>query len=374
MSKQTIITAQNDYIALDQCFQNSQVKRVLLVCGSSINRFRIGTYFDGIEQRLGIKVVRFSSFKPNPLYESVVEGVEVFRKEECDTIVAVGGGSAMDVAKCIKLYSNMDMTKNYLKQEIIPNDVKLFAVPTTAGTGSEATKFAVIYYKGEKRSISNYSCIPSMVLIDVSVLKTLPLYHKKATMMDALCHSIEAFWSVNSTDESKEYSRKAITLLLENKDGYLGNEDVGNANMLLASNYAGKAINITQTTAGHAMCYKLTSIYGISHGHAAALCVTKLWPYMIKNTDKCTDPRGKEYLDSMFEKLAMIFVVGSSMVATEKFQQIFDELQLDVPVVKDNKDFDILKNSVNPIRLKNNPVALDIETIDFLYHQILGKD
>ena len=147
-------------------------------------------------------------------------------------------------------------------------------MPTTAGTGSEATRYAVIYFDGEKQSISDYSCIPSAVLMDASVLKTLPIYQKKSTMMDAFCHAIESYWSVNSSEESRQYSRRAIQLIMENKDLYIGNDETGNTQMLKAAHLAGKAINLTQTTAGHAMCYKLTSLYGIAHGHAAALCVS----------------------------------------------------------------------------------------------------
>ena len=85
-------------------------EKVLLVCYSSIQFLKINEYFNGKGN-----IVRFSDFVPNPLYESVVEGVDIFHKENCDTIVAVGGGSAMDVAKCIKLYSNMYREENYLK-------------------------------------------------------------------------------------------------------------------------------------------------------------------------------------------------------------------------------------------------------------------
>ena len=214
--KQIVLVACGDYRDLDQYLQLKDSKKILLVCDPSISFLGINDYFLTLEERLGVKVVRFSDFQPNPLYESVVKGVDVFLTEACDTIVAVGGGSAMDVAKCIKLYSNMDRSENYLKQSIVPNDIPFIAVPTTAGTGSEATRYAVIYYEGEKQSIADYSCIPSVVLFDTSVLETLPLYQKKATLMDAMCHSIESFWSVNSTDESKGYSREAIGLIIKN--------------------------------------------------------------------------------------------------------------------------------------------------------------
>lgn len=342
-------------------------EKVLLVCGSSIESLKIYDYFNGKEN-----IVRFSDFVPNPLYESVVKGVELFHKENCDTIVAVGGGSAMDVAKCIKLYSNMNSDENYLKQKIVPNDVPLIAVPTTAGTGSEATRYAVIYYEGEKQSIADYSCIPSIVLFDTSVLETLPLYQKKATLMDAMCHSVESFWSVNSTDESKEYSKEAIKLIIGNYKDYLAGDNSKNELILKASHIAGKAINITQTTAGHAMSYKLTSLFRIAHGHAAALCIKGIWPFMVKHTGGCIDARGEEYLKITFGEIAKAMGCSCVEEAIEKFANMVDELELKAPENVTDKDYEVLKNSVNPVRLKNNPVALSVEDIDIIYHDILG--
>ncbi len=372
MSEQRIISAENNYAELDKYIKDSGCKSIMLVCDESLKFLNIKNYFDILEDRLNVKLTRFSNFKPNPLYESVVEGVQLFHEKSCEMIIAVGGGSAMDVAKCIKLYSNMDSHENYLNQKIVPNDILLLAVPTTAGTGSEATRYAVIYYGGEKQSVTHVSCIPSVVLMDSSVLKTLPEYQKKSTMLDALCHAIESFWSVNSTEESRKYSKTAVQMIMRNKDAYLANEESGNAEMLKAANIAGKAINITQTTAGHAMCYKLTSLYGIAHGHAAALCVSKLFPFMVDNTNKCIDSRGEDFLKNIFVEIASAMGCTNTDDACLKFNVIFYSLNLSVPQAKD-KDFEILKNSVNPTRLKNNPIGLEIDDIDVLYHKILSE-
>ena len=374
--EQKILEANGQYEVLDSWFLENHVKSVMLVCGKSISRQKINRYFEEVPAHLGVKIVRFMDFQPNPLYENVVEGVKIYRAEACNAIIAVGGGSAMDVAKCIKLYSNPPgdgAEGSWLKEKIVPNNIPFLAMPTTSGTGSEATRFAVIYYGGAKQSISDYSCIPETVLMDASVLKTLPDYQKKSTMMDALCHAIESFWSVNSTGESKVYSKAAIEAIIANMDGYLANTDDGNAAMLVAANMAGKAINITQTTAGHAMCYKITSLFGCAHGHAAALCDRVLYPWMIENTDKCSDPRGEDYLKGVLLEIAKAMGCENAVTASEKLNSIFDSLELEVPAAT-KEQFELLKTSVNPVRLKNHPIALDENTIDTIYHMILNGE
>lgn len=364
---QRIIT---DYTGLDDWILSRSVKKLMLVCDNLIEQHDINRYFLTLPQRLGVSVVRFTDFTPNPRYESVVEGVSVFHREACDSLIAVGGGSAMDVAKCIKLYSNMDPNRNYLEQTIVPNGIPFLAVPTTAGTGSEATRFAVIYYQDAKQSVADLSCIPDAVFLDSRLLKTLPDYQKKSTMMDAFCHAMESSWSVNSNEESRAYSFDAIRRILDNMDGYLSNTDDGNREMLLAANTAGKAINITQTTAGHAMCYKLTSLYGCAHGHAAFLCNRVLFPWMIRHTHVCIDPRGEQYLQDSLQKLAKAMGCDSPESAADKLEALFRELALPIPQATP-EEYALLKESVNPVRLKNFPIRLSEEDIDTLYHSIL---
>ena len=365
--EQTIITSKENYRELDQWVEGKG--KVLLVCDASLPFLSIKKYFDDREERF----VKFNDFQPNPLYESVVKGVEVYHKEGCDSIIAVGGGSAMDVAKCIKLYANLPgdgANGAWLMADAVPNDIPFLAIPTTAGTGSEATRYAVIYYEGAKQSVISESFIPKTVLMDPDVLKTLPMYQKKSTMCDALCHAIESFWSVNSTDESKEYSKTAIQGVIDNMNGYLNNTEDGRAGMLRAANIAGKAINITQTTAGHAMCYKITSLFKCAHGHAAILCDRILFPWMLKNTDKCIDPRGEMYLKSIFCEIAYALGVETPEQGAEKLQSIFETLEFEIPTAT-TEQYEELKTSVNPVRLKNHPIQLTEETIDALYHEIL---
>ncbi len=370
MKKQKIITLENNYDLLDEYILEQKSKNIMLVGDKSLSLLSINDYFAYLNDRLKVNIIYFNDFKPNPQYESVIKGVQLFKTESCDMIIAIGGGSAIDVAKCIKLYCNMDDSQSYLEQTPVPNDIPFLAIPTTAGTGSESTRYAVIYYNGEKQSIANDGCLPSAILMEPRLLKTLPIYQKKSTMLDALCHAIESFWSVNSTEESRKFSEAAIKMILDNKDSYIANEDKGNAYMMQASNIAGKAINITQTTAGHAMCYKLTSLYGIAHGHAAALCISKLFPFMIQHTDKCIDPRGERFLNEIFIQIANAMECKNAIQASIKFNELIGELNMSAPIASE-EDFVILKNSVNPERLKNNPIKLEIVDIDTIYHKIL---
>lgn len=369
--EQIVLPASNHYEALDKYLIDREVWRIFLVCGRSIQYLTLDEYFSTLEERTGICVVRFSHFSSNPQYESVVEGVRTFREANCDSIVAVGGGSAIDVAKCVKLFSNAEPDINYLQQTIVPNNIKLIAIPTTAGSGSESTEFAVLYYGGRKQSIENASCLPSAMLLDGETLKSLPDYQRKSTMLDAMCHAIESFWSISATAVSKQYSKRALEMILDNMASYLQNDSVGNTKMLLAANLAGKAINIARTTAGHALCYGLTDLYGISHGHSAALCVSKLWPYMLNNMNRCIDTRGQNHLKQTFQEIADAMGCKKAWDAVEKYNDIFSGIDLQPLKVK-KVEFEALCAKVNEHRLKNNPVYLDREAILNLYHEIFS--
>ena len=371
--EQKIITAKDNYIEFDQWLQETGCKKILMVCGKSI--FYMNSFHKHLTEleKHGVETVYFQDFMPNPVYESVLKGVSLFREANCDGVMAVGGGSAIDVAKCIKLYANLPGDGKdgaWLQEEIITNDIPFLVMPTTAGSGSEATRYAVVYFDGRKQSITSENCIPDTVLLDPGCLKALPIYQKKSTMMDALCHAIESFWSVNSTDQSEEYSRKAIHGVLDHMDGYLANTEKGNTGMLLAAHIAGKAINITQTTAGHAMCYKITGLFGCAHGHAAILCDRVLFPWMVENTGKCIDPRGEEHLIEALNGIGVAMGCKDARSGAAKLTELYERLKLEIPMATEEQ-YKELKASVNPIRIKNHPIRLTIDTIDALYHEIL---
>lgn len=358
MAQQTISTTDvKEY--LRQIFEKEKIHKVLLVCDGAFDYLQTKDEYIALD----IPYAIFNEFTPNPLYEDVVKGVKLFREEECDAVLAIGGGSSIDVAKCIKLYSSMEDTKVYLEQEYKENDVTLIAIPTTSGTGSESTRYAVIYYEGKKQSVTHDSIVPKYAILDYRNLVTLPLYQKKCTMLDAMCQSIESWWSVNATKESREYSRQALNTLMFNMKDYLANKDDGNAQMLEASNYAGKAINITQTTAAHAMSYKLTSLYGIPHGRAVFMCLPFIWKLMEE----------RSILPDVFSDIA--YTLGYTCVADAigYLESLNEQLFENDKVTMNEGDIDILVKSVNPTRLKNNPLELTEDMISSLYMDIIKK-
>ncbi len=367
---QVFFTGMNSCKNIEGVLRKIKSKKYFLVCGGSFEKLSVS----GILEQITIPNVKFHDFTPNPSYEDVCKGVKLFQESCCDTILAIGGGSAMDVAKCIKIFSGMDNESNYLFQEYNDSGIPLIAVPTTAGTGSESTKFAVVYFEGEKQSVTHESLVPDYVVLEPAVLETLPLYQKKCTLLDALCQGIEAWWSINSNDESKTYSASAVKLIIENCDEYINENTTTSAEkIMLASNYAGRAINITQTTAPHAMSYKLTSLYGLPHGHAVAVCLPKVWAYMHKNPEKCIDPRGAEYLIKVFGTIADAMGAVSIEQAIANFEKTLAVWDIVSPGAKSTGDIAVLTESVNPTRLKNNPVYLSGEVLVELYGLIVKR-
>lgn len=284
----------------------------------------------------------FSDFKPNPLYEDVLKGIEAFK--DCDSLVSIGGGSAIDVAKAIKYYSCLDQEGNFHYKNI-----KHIAIPTTAGTGSESTRYAVVYKSGVKQSLTHDALFPEAAILSPDFIKTLPLYQKKCTLLDALCHSIESIWSVNATEQSRRYAQEAINIIKANYKQYIDGNELVIKDIQKAANLAGKAINISQTTAAHALSYKITSLYRIPHGHAVALTLPYLWKMLMNN--------GCESLQ--FENISL-----------DEFEEVFKYLQIVDKISISDVEMNILVENVNPIRLKNFPIDLNKDDILAIYTSI----
>lgn len=370
--EQPIIEGENSHLEIPDILNRYEAKHPLLVCGKSFDTQFLKTYFD----QLSINFVYFRGYSANPKYEEILEGIKLFQESECDFIISVGGGSALDTAKIIKLFSALDNNKPYLEQDYIYSNIKHLAIPTTAGTGSESTRFAVMYKDGVKTSIAHDSIIPDFALLEPQLLQSLSDYQKRSTLLDALCQCSESIWSVKATAHSQQLASEGLSLILENFAFYLNVDDESlNSKMLRAANLSGKAINITETTAAHAMSYKLTSMYGVSHGHAVALCLPGVWSHIIDsvatNTTILPIAKVKEaisILDALFSAFISSLPIPPKVTnSLDGYLFVFATIGLVRPILRHKSDLDVLTDSVNQQRLANNPTALSREVLYEIY-------
>ena len=355
--KEQIIISTDCEIRLEELINEYGTKKLFLVHGKSFDTLSWKKWFDS-----KYEVVHFTEFQVNPTYESTVVGRKRFLESGCEVIVAVGGGSAIDVAKCIKLFAGMEECDNYLNSSMNNCNIPLFTIPTTAGTGSESTRFAVIYYQGEKYSVMDDRILPDVAVLDKRTIKGLPVFQKKVTLCDALAHAIESFWSVNATEISIEYSRKALELIVDNYKDFVDEKEDSYEKMLIASNLAGNGINLAFTTAGHAMSYKITSMFGFPHGQAVMICLPTIWRHMLS--------RGEKELNIRFMSIAKCLGQNTIEEGISFLENLLAEFDL-LPKVKISEEqLNELSMSVNVGRLKNNPIMFEQEELYEMYREI----
>ena len=316
--------------------------KALFVCSSAYDRYGYRNALD----EMNINAAVFTDFEPCPEVSSVKKGVEVFQSNSCDFIIAVGGGSAIDVAKAIKLFAE--------------SDVKILAIPTTAGTGAEVTRFSVLYNHGDKDSVRSWDIIPELQVFDYTTLESLPYIQKVVTGLDAFTHAVEAYWSKDATDESREYSAEALKLFNENFAAYLDGDKATFEPMMRCSALAGRAINIAQTTACHAFSYKLHKLKGFYHGQAVAVCLVYIWKYMLENN----------FADISLELLLAETEIVSSF-NPERFEQLLKDLGLLDGLTMTSEQFEETVNGVNVNRLLNHPVSFTADDIRNIYSSFI---
>ena len=327
----------------------------------------------------GKRYVVFDDFEVNPKLDDAIKGIEIFRNEKCDFIIGTGGGSVLDMAKAISiLNSQLETPLRCVKDSSIIRDKKIKSVliPTTAGTGSESTHFSVVYIDKTKYSLMHDSILADYVILDPVFTEALPPYITACTGMDGLCQAIESFWSVQSTEESRKYSQKAIELILPNIVQAANNPNRNlREEMLLGSNFSGMAINIAETTAAHSISYPFTSFFNIPHGHAVALTLPYFFEYNYDvDDDTLNDKRGVKFVKSKMDELLGILKVKSPLEAREKFIDIMKEIGLETSLLKlgiDNEGTEIIiGNGFNPQRMKNNPKKVTKESLRELLNNI----
>ncbi|MCL5408830.1 MAG: iron-containing alcohol dehydrogenase [Candidatus Omnitrophica bacterium] len=268
---------------------SSYGKKVLIVSGKNfIFESGLMQKTKNILEKANVKYSVFSDVSPEPATSDCEKGAEAAKKENVDVILALGGGSAMDVGKAIAILStNSQNIKDFYGESEINNEpLPVFAVPTTCGTGSEVTRYAVIIDRNEKtkKTISSEKIIPKVALLDPLLLLTLSEKLVAGTGMDALCHSIESYLSLRATNLTKIFCNESMKLIIEFLPSAVKEKGRVEAKtkVLLGSLLAGFAINHTGTILVHGMAYSLTINYNLHHGTANALCL----PYALKYLEK----------------------------------------------------------------------------------------
>jgi len=353
--------------SLKRIFEKENIKNVFLVTGkSSYESCGAKHKIEKIFQETSCAFTRFSDFFPNPKLEEIKKGGSLFNNQSYDAIVAVGGGSVIDVAKKIK----MDfIEKNYGKQ------IPLIAIPTTAGSGSEATYFIAYYEENKKKSAGKPEItLPNYSIIDPTFMYSLPKRIIASTGMDALSQAVESYWSINSTKDSKELSSKSIRLIIKNlKEASNHSKDSINQ-MARSSNLSGKAINITKTTACHSISYPITAHFNVPHGHAVGLTLGEMLYYNYNIKEDCNDKRGPDYVKRTIEKLSSLLGAKDPENARKVIRDLMVSIGLDVNLsslgISNNGINIIISEGFTKERVNNNPRVLTKENLRNILRRI----
>ena len=203
-----------------------------------------------------------------------------------DIILGIGGGTVLDYSKIVSCVSNSEM----INKKIILGKVKFFkkyplcVIPTTAGSGAEVTSNSVIYIDKKKFSFENTSLLPDYFLLIPNFVLRASKKIKASSGFDAISQAIESLISLKSTNQSVMHAKKSLNLSLKYFFDFLNKPNNTNSlKMSIAANFSGKAINISKTTAPHAVSYPFTSYFGISHGHAVSLTIDKFLLFNYQN-------------------------------------------------------------------------------------------
>ncbi len=299
----------------------------------------------------------FSGYHPNPDLADAEGGARMYREHGCDSLISLGGGSAMDTAKAVKALlcaDGMDAVRaGALAEKRIPH----IAIPATAGSGAEATANGVLYENGVKLSLGHPLLLPEGVVLDASLLDSLPEIHKKSCALDALSQGIESYWSAAATEESRVHAYLAIRGVLDNLKAYLAGDPHAAEEMLDAANQSGRAIFLTRTTAAHAMSYQLTKLLGLPHGQACLVTLPTLWDMMC----------AAEETKAVMESLASVTRLGSPMMGSRLLRGLLIDLDMEPPEPPSEEVFRKLTDSVNAERLSNFPLKLERADIERIY-------
>ncbi|MDT2659804.1 iron-containing alcohol dehydrogenase [Enterococcus hulanensis] len=286
-------------------------------------------------EQAGVDYTIISDIPAEPNYHEAQAMVDEFKKEQADFIIAIGGGSVMDVAKLASILATDEYTvKDLLDNPLLAKkQITSLMIPTTAGTGSEATPNSIVGVpeKELKIGIVNPEMIADYVILDSRMIKKLPKPIAAATGVDALCHAIECFTSAKANPISNTFALEALDLIMNNIIEACTNSEAleAKSRMLLGSFYAGVAITSSGTTAIHALSYPLGGKYHIAHGVSNAMLLTPVMNFnqpaikdllavaydrVVKTGDKDLSVDDKsEYMLDQLEEIVKILEIPTSL-------------------------------------------------------------
>lgn len=358
---------ENAFSELPSFIQQLRAKRILLVCSKGqLKRVeKLGDISSFVES---IKVTSFSFFSSHPTLDELKVGVEHALKFKPDLVIGIGGGSAMDMAKSISLLLTNVTTSSLVKKIIAQSDiiknnrVRLIQIPTTAGTGSEVTRWATIWdtENGRKLSFEDQKLYADMAILDPILTATMSKRVAAISGMDAFSHAIEAYWSKNASFLTDNLALMAVGKIWANLEEACREPSniQSKAQMLEGSLLAGLAINGTKTTAVHSISYALTLQYNIPHGAACAM----LLPELLKFNYEIIP----EKLNKLIGVLGTFTVDKTVKIIRTKIRDVGLPITLTEAGVKNIEKKDIINKVYAPERMENNPRKVtesDLEAI-----------
>lgn len=323
----------NDVKSLPELIKSLNAKRPFAVVGHHCAEL----FNDIMSDIKNAGLYCFTDYKENPDEDSIRNAAQSFLNHNADLLISMGGGSVIDTAKGIKAMVN--------------SGVYHISIPTTAGSGSEATPFSVYYKNGVKKTFDSAQLLPDRVILDSTLLDSLSFKNKMITLLDALCHSAESLLAKGSTEKSRKYAQISISLIQKHFKGYSQGIISDSKMIFLASHFAGKAIGLSRTGAGHAMSYVLTSEYGIKHGQAVVIC--------LKNVLSLLSARGK--LPAEIEEVRKLL------------EEVYEYADLVTPSQLKKASVAELSKEINIERMNNFSIKLTAEDIITIYREILNN-
>lgn len=308
---QEIIFGMDSLNKLPEIMDNDGLKKAMIISDKMLDDIGVVGKVMDIMDDSGYTCETFLDVEPNPTVDMVNKATLQFNESEFDCIVALGGGSPMDVAKAVGvLAAYKGEITEYEGPEKVPGDIiPIIAIPTTAGTGSETTPFSVITDESRnyKLSVYSYKIIPKYAILDPRLIMTLPPSVAASTGIDAYIHALESYLSKGASPFSDSMAEKALELISNNIKLFVAdrtNEKAASA-MMSASMFGGLAFGWARLGNVHAMAHPLSAYYNVPHGVANAILLPyvleyniladngryeKIYRYLNPNDNNCFEP------------------------------------------------------------------------------------